>query len=529
MSWLFYLLEANLYLIIFYCFFKIFLNKDTFYSLNRYYLIFSTLISFLIPFFKVGIWSREVINVVENTVYTQQAITTNAIMIQHPQIVESAFTLNSFIFTVYLVVTLLFIFRLTKGFISIMKIKGLNEYGIKNGIRIIHLEKSNAAFSFFNLLFIDPELENQSTIRKHEMAHIKQGHSFDILFYELIGAINWFNPVVYLLKKDIKLIHEYLADLEVTDSEMKKYDYAMFLIKRSINLQNLTLTNQIFNSSLLKKRIFMLNQNKTAGWVKLKMLFVLPIICGMLGLSTMAFTKTYGVLDLYSNAIIKQDTIKSNSIIEGLMIREEGTKINLYFRYNDLLKKGMPVSKKLFVVNGKLIEPGSFGGIENADYFIELNSDNGMKKYGKKAEFGVIEAVGKNIKILDIPSPPPPGRPDKPNLSLLPPPPPGEPKVKTEKYPNPTATKNFVLDRRKNDKFILPEMSSGRKSVQILSLSGKRIYATFNYVNDWDGKLSNIQMLKDRTIPAGKYVYVVLITKKDKQPNDAKKGYLTII
>ncbi|RZL40728.1 MAG: M56 family metallopeptidase, partial [Pedobacter sp.] len=337
-------------------------------------MIFSTLISFLIPFFKVGIWSKEVINVVENTAYTQQEITPNVTMIQHPQIVESAFTLNSFIFTAYLVVTLLFIFRLTKGFIYIMKIKGLNEYGMKNGIIIIHLEKSNAAFSFFNLLFIDPELENQSTIRKHEMAHIKQGHSFDILFYELIGAINWFNPVVYLLKKDIKLIHEYLADLEVTDSEMKKYDYAMFLIKRSINLQNLTLTNQIFNSSLLKKRIFMLNQNKTAGWVKLKMLFVLPIICGMLGLSTMAFTKTYGVLDLYSNAIIKQDTIKSNSIIEGLMIREEGTKINLYFRYNDLLKKGMPVSKKLFVVNGKLIEPGSFGGIENADYFIELNS-----------------------------------------------------------------------------------------------------------------------------------------------------------
>lgn len=529
MSWLFYLLEANLYLFIFYGFFKIFLNKDTFYSLNRYYLIFSTLISFLIPFFKVGIWNNEVINVVEEAVFTEQAITPNANMIQHPQIVESAFTLNSFIFTVYLVVTLFFIFRLIKGFIYILKIKSMNKYGIKNGIRIIYLEKSNAAFSFFNLLFIDPELENQSTIRKHEMAHIKQGHSFDILFCELIGAINWFNPVVYLLKKDIKLIHEYLADLEVTNSDMKKYDYAMFLIKQSISLQNLTLTNQIFNSSLLKKRISMLNQNKTAGWVRLKMLFVLPIICGMLGLSTMAFTKTYGVMDLYANAIIKQDTVKTNSIIEGLTIQEEGTKITLSFRYNDLLKKGMPVSKKLFVVNGKLIESGSFGGVENADYFIALDSDNGMKKYGKKAEFGAIEAVGKNIKILDVPSPPPTGKPNRPNLSPLPPPPPGEPKVKTEKYPSPTAARNVVLDRRKNEKFILPEMSSGRKSLQILSSSGKRIYTTFNYVNDWDGKLSNIQMLKDKTIPAGKYVYVVLITKKDNQPNDSKRGYLTII
>lgn len=411
MSWLFYLLEANLYLIIFYCFFKIFLNKDTFYGLNRYYLIFSTIISFLVPFFKVGIWNKETFNVVDNAVFTQQAIIPNTNIIQHQQSNDPAFTLNSLIFAVYLIVILLLLFRLIRGLSYILKIKGLDKSTIENGIRIIYLEKSNSAFSFFNLLFIDPELENQSIIRKHEMAHIKQGHSFDILLYEIIGVINWFNPAIYLLKKDIKLIHEYLADLEVTDSDMDKYDYAMFLIKRSINLQNLTLTNQIFNSSLLKKRITMLNQNKTVGWVRLKMLLVLPIICGMLGLSTMAFTKTYGVMDLYSKAIIKQDTVKTNSIIEGLTIREEGTKITLSFKYNDLLKKGMPVSKKIFVVNGKLIEPGSFGGVENADYFIELDSDNGMKKYGKKAEFGAIEAVGKNIKILDIPSPPPPGKP----------------------------------------------------------------------------------------------------------------------
>ena len=141
------------------------------------------------------------------------------------------------------------------------------------------------------------------------------------------------------------------------------------------------------------------------------MLIILPLTGGVLALSTMAFTKDYSVLDLYSHALVKQDTIKANSIIEGLTILDEGTKFTLTFRYNDLLKKGMPVSKKLFIVNDKSIESGSIGGVENADYFIDLDSENGMKKYGKKAEFGAVEAVGKNIKILNVPSPPPPGKP----------------------------------------------------------------------------------------------------------------------
>jgi len=528
MSWLFYLLEANLYLVIFYCFFKISLGKETFYSLNRYYLIFSTIISFLIPFFKLGIWNEETFNIVNDTVSTAQAIIPNANIIQYQQSDDPIFTLNSLIFTVYLIVTLLLLFRLTKGLIYILKIKGLDKSGIENGIRIVYLQKSNSAFSFFNILFIDPELENQSTIIKHEMAHIKQGHSLDILFYEFIGVINWFNPVVYLIKKDIKLIHEYLADTAVIDSDMKKYDYAMFLIKQSVNLKNLTLTNQIFSSSLLKKRISMLNQNKTAGWVRLKMLFVLPIIGGMLGLSTMAFTKTYGTVELFT---AYQKSIQDTGKIKYTTMRnlKKGSKL---FTTQVSVKNKIQTSseKRLIVVNGEEIKDNNyFFAVANFDQQTELTPDKAVKKYGDKAKYGAIEFNGKNIEILkDFPAPPP-SQPNIPNSPSAPPSPPLEPKIGTERYPNPTIAKDVVLNRGKNERFVLPEMGSGRKSLQVTNPDGKKVYSTFNYINDWDGKQTNIIKLKNKKIPAGKYVYLVFITKKDNQPNETKKGYLTII
>jgi beta-lactamase regulating signal transducer with metallopeptidase domain len=527
MSWLFYLLEANLYLAIFYCFFKIFLNKDTFYSLNRYYLIFSTIISFCIPFFKVGVWNKETFNAVDNVIFTEQAINPSASIIQYQQSNDPIFTLNSLLFAVYLFVTLLLLFRLLKGFIHILKIKRLDKYRIENGVKIIYLKKSKSAFSFFNLLFIDPELENQSTIIKHEMAHIKQGHSFDILFYEFIGVINWFNPAVYLIKKDIKLIHEYLADTVVIDSDMKKYDYAMFLIKQSANIESLLLTNQIFSSSLLKQRISMLNQNKTAGWVRLKMLFVLPIIGCLLGLSTMAFTKTYGTVELFKT---DKKSIQDTRKIKYTTMRNLKKGSKLFITHVSVKNKKQTSSeKRLIVINGEEIKDNNqFFAVANFDQQTELMPDKAVKKYGDKAKYGAIEFNGTNIEVLKDLPPPPPGRPNTPDSSLAPPPP-LEPKVEIEKYPNPTTAKDVVLNRGKNERFVLPEMSSGRKSLQVMNAAGMRIYSTFNYANDWDGKQTNITKLKNKKIPAGKYMYIVFITKKDNQPNDAKKGYLTII
>ena len=411
MSWLYYLLEANLYLVLFYGFYKITLQKDTFFKLNRFYLITSSVLALVFPFIQLGFLKKPILILNDLIVQPSASEPQYSDILPLQEVKQDFLTADHIVFAIYILVAFSLLIKLILTIKNIVKIKNLPSTTLENGVEFIELKNSKMAFSFFNSIFLDPHLPDRHTIIKHELAHINQKHSFDVLFFEILQIVNWFNPILHFLKKDVKLIHEYLADEETTKAEIERYPYAMFLIQNSVGFQNFKLTNQIFSSSILKKRITMLNQKKSANWARLKMLILLPLIAGVLALSTMAFTKDYGVLDLYSQALVKQDTIKANSIIEGLTILDEGTKITLTFRYNDLLKKGMPVSKKLFIVNGKSIESGSIGGVENADYFIDLDSENGMKKYGKKAEFGAVEAVGKNIKILNVPSPPPPGKP----------------------------------------------------------------------------------------------------------------------
>jgi beta-lactamase regulating signal transducer with metallopeptidase domain len=313
MSWLYYLLEANLYLILFYGFYRLFLQKETFYGLNRYYLIFSSTLAFLLPFFQLGFLKTPVIEqiTIEPTETINQVMVTSNLPIENYQ--PSIFTVDNAMIAIYALVTIALLFKMFFGLSKIIRMLKLPSVKLENGVKLIDLKDSKIAFSFFNMLFLDPALPEKNTILKHELVHIKQKHSFDVLLFEMIQIINWFNPITYLVKKDIKLIHEYLADEETTRCDVEKYQYAMFLIQNSTGIQNLTLTNQIFSSSILKKRISMLNQKKSASWARLKLLLALPITVGMLCISTVAFTKDYGFVELGSSLKLqssKQDTIK---------------------------------------------------------------------------------------------------------------------------------------------------------------------------------------------------------------------------
>ncbi|WP_167343664.1 M56 family metallopeptidase [Pedobacter borealis] len=241
----------------------------------------------------------------------------------------SIITIDHAIIAIYSLVTIAFLLKMLFNLSKIISMRKLPSVKLDNGVKLIDLKDSKIAFSFFNLLFLDPQLTEKNTILKHELVHIKQKHSLDVLLFEIIQIINWFNPIVYLVKKDIKLIHEYLADEETTKCDVEKYHYAMFLIQNSTGIQNLTLTNQIFSSSILKKRINMLNQKKSAHWAKLKLLVVLPITAGILCISTMAFTKDYGFVDLLPENLSGKIDQLDSTIIREILTKGELVVTNL--------------------------------------------------------------------------------------------------------------------------------------------------------------------------------------------------------
>lgn len=428
MAWLFYLLEANLYLILFYGFYRLFLYKETFYILNRSYLIFTSLFAFLLPFFQLGFLKKTIVLEIEvlPTSAINPIITASSVPLESYQ--PSIFTIDNAILAIYILVALLFLLKMIWSLSRIVKMRKLPSIRLENGVKLIDLKDSKIAFSFFNLLFLDPSLPEKNTIIKHELVHINQKHSLDVVLFEILQIINWFNPVSYFVKKDIKLIHEYLADEETTKCDVEKYDYALFLIKNSSGIQNLTLTNQIFSSSILKKRISMLNQKKSAAWARLKLLLVLPVVTGMLCISTMAFTKDYGFVEIGSRLnnkqSVKQDTVKKPFDSNDGIHVPNPNELYLALRIDPKTKKPTTYTKKLILLNGKELKAGTSGGVKNIKYMIKLDETAAKAKYGDRGTYGAIEIFSSNPEIFGLP--PKAAQPTDPSqkVVILPPPPP---------------------------------------------------------------------------------------------------------
>ncbi|MFD0940857.1 M56 family metallopeptidase [Pedobacter boryungensis] len=419
MDWLYYLLEANLYLLIFYGFYRLFLQNETFYNSNRYYLLLSSATAFILPVLQLGFLKPTPI--VDNLIFPAPIVYEGASSssISASSAVVENFNFMDYLYPIYLGIVLCFAFKLALSLSKIIKIWLKAKKAKTGNVTLIELKDQTTAFSFFNLLFIHPHLAEKETVLHHEMVHIKQKHSLDILFFEVLQIICWFNPIIYFIKKDIKLLHEYIADELSTNSGLHKHEYAMFLIENSFGVTPTPLTNQIFNQSILKRRINMLNKKRTAGWARLRLLMALPLVGAMLCASTMAFTKDYGYVDLLpeksktvapiqETPVVKKDQVKFPPPVVML-----DSKDKFYVRYGKDEKTGKTVirEKRYILINGKAVKDlTTFYGVYDADNVKYFAKKDAIAKYGVIAQYGAVEITGKDIKYFNQMTlqPPPP-------------------------------------------------------------------------------------------------------------------------
>ncbi|WP_461787928.1 M56 family metallopeptidase [Pedobacter sp.] len=384
MNWLYYLLEANLYLAVFYFMYKLLLQRSTFYNSNRYFLVFSIAAAFTIPLIQLGFLKPQLLLQTETISYEMPLETLEISVIAKPP----TLTAQDYIFYGYL---LLAMFLGLKFMISISKIVKiyLNSKKRKlNDYTLVELRSEHTAFSFFNILFIHPTMAKNDAVLRHEIVHIREKHSWDILLLELLKICCWFNPIVYLMKKDVTLLHEYIADEKTTDANITKHEYAMFLIENSMAAYSSSLVNQLFNQSILKSRINMLNKKKTANWARLKYLLAIPLGAGLLCVSTLSFSKSYG----YDVFPLPQQVIKDKPITKE--------KQKYYPKYkHDKNGNYISLEDRLIVVNGKIItDKNKYYGTADADKIVFLNSANAIKKYGsEKGKNGAVEIYGENV------------------------------------------------------------------------------------------------------------------------------------
>ncbi len=301
MSFLNYLFQVSGCILAFYAVYYSLFRKETFSQFNRGYLLFGAIVSLLlpvipqfIPISSVPEWAAKNIeqpaNLIEvipmNTARTP--FTAVKTPIENTECIVNStaptFQFNDILKLIYILGA---VFMLLKLILNISKIVWqirTNEVIKKEGFYLVKSQQKLVC-SFFNYIFWNENLTFTSSekeqIFSHEIAHIKERHTLDVLFLELLTVLLWFNPLIYFYKKSLKSVHEYIADHYVFHQLNYKSNYAKLLIKEaSHNIAPLFVVNTFFNS-LTKKRLIMLTQ-KTSKLRRLKSLAVLPTFCLLL-------------------------------------------------------------------------------------------------------------------------------------------------------------------------------------------------------------------------------------------------------
>ena len=291
MNWWQYLLLANVYLALFYGFYVILLRRETFFQLNRVYLISSALLSFLIPLIQAE-WARNlfITQRINQTIYGLDTV--NVINVQIPVQQNQGFTFGEGLVVIYL-----------GGIVFLLGKFLMQLYLLRNAL---NNPAAHGAYSFFSKIILDGNLVDRKTIMAHEQVHARQLHSADVLFVETIMIINWFNPVVYLYRKAIKHIHEFIADRHALNAGASRQEYALLLLSETFKAPINQLVNPFFNHTLLKQRIMMLQKDRSQRIALVKYGLSAPLFALMIIFSS-ATVKT--------NNVITRINIKANELM----------------------------------------------------------------------------------------------------------------------------------------------------------------------------------------------------------------------
>lgn len=274
-----YLLQVNVGLILFYALYKLVCTRDTFFRSRRFILIVSLVLPFILPFIDVREWLESRDRMIMLTHFDYSAVLPEIVV--GSEAVETGnrvFVLSEWIGYLYLAGVLVLLVRLAVQAFSLYRlIIRMPEKEI-NGVRVKCLNDPSGPFSFFGWIFMNPTAVKEdeiSEILTHEMAHVKQHHSVDVLLAEMVSICCWMNPFAWLLKREVRLNLEFLADRKVMEAGFATKSYQYHLLGLAYN-HKYGLSNN-FNFSHLKQRIIMMNKKKSnaAGHIKYA-LFVLP-------------------------------------------------------------------------------------------------------------------------------------------------------------------------------------------------------------------------------------------------------------
>ena len=315
-----YILKVSLSLAAFYMFYKLLCSRDTLHRFNRCLLLFILVLSAVVPFMYIDldvVFTEATVAIEElSLVTTAEPVADSAEAVNTPhstfwqRIPWEYIPWRTLLVSIYLIGLVVYLIKFIGGLVSIaLLIRRSKCREMADGIILVTHTKDYSPFSWMRYIIVSEHdlRENYAMILAHERAHIRLGHSWDLLFTQLCAILQWFNPAAWLLKQELEAIHEFEADSDTLRQGFDARQYQLRLFEAATGVKYSSFTNNFINCST-KKRIIMMMKTQTSPWALLKALYVLPVAFAAVSIFSCTSPKEKKVENKDVAESVQQDT-----------------------------------------------------------------------------------------------------------------------------------------------------------------------------------------------------------------------------
>ena len=268
-----YIIKSALALALLYTCTMPLLEKETFHRLNRIIILGCLILSFIVPFIHFTGGTNPTVNML------RQAVQLPEIMIDGNGSEQSIWNLADIMICIYIIgVVAIFTMTVVQTASLILRLRKCEQIADNRGNTIVLTDYTISPFCFFHYIVMsrDDYANNRGFILTHEQEHIRLRHYIDLIILQVATIIQWFNPFVWLIGKNLKAIHEFEVDEAVLNKGIDATQYQKFLVVKAVGNRLQPFANNL-NKESLKRRIIMMNQKRSNRWMMLKALLVIPV------------------------------------------------------------------------------------------------------------------------------------------------------------------------------------------------------------------------------------------------------------
>ena len=396
-TFLVYILKSAACLAVFYLFYKLLMSRDTFHRFNRFALLGLLVLSSVLPLVEVSVNRPAPVH--ETMLTLEQLLLMADVQAEGGSRVAAQPVTALWVRVALLVYLAGMVFFAVRNLWSLGRLAVLLRHGRlerladwlpgrTENVRLVVHDHDIAPFSWMRYIVLSRKdlEENGREILIHELAHIRNHHSWDLLLADLCIFVQWFNPAAWLLKQELQTLHEYEADETVLREGVDAKKYQMLLIKKAVGTRLYSMANS-FNHSSLKKRITMMLKEKSNPWARVKYLYVLPLAA--LAVSAFARPEVSAVADELSSA-------KVNDLVASMKTNQPETA-------SVAVKDTLTPDEFVFEVVEQMPEFPN-GGVTGLTEYIKKNLryPAEAKKAGTQGRVVVQFLINKNGAISDV-------------------------------------------------------------------------------------------------------------------------------